>query len=101
MTTVAEPPVNDLWTVPGEENMLREWVKKDTEIFNNCDPTVKYMQYQIEEYLDSLAHNREPSVTGDAGRKTVELFTAIYQSTRDNKPVRFPLGPERQGNQEP
>ena len=39
MTGVAEPPVNDIWTIPGEENMLQEWKRKDVETFNNCDPT--------------------------------------------------------------
>jgi predicted dehydrogenase len=91
MTGVSEPPVNDLWTVPGEEDKLKEWVVKDTEIFNNCDPTVKYMQCQIEDYLDALENNREPSVTGEDGRRVVELFTAIYRSASDNKPVNFPL----------
>jgi UDP-N-acetyl-2-amino-2-deoxyglucuronate dehydrogenase len=91
MTGVAEPPVNDLWTIPGEENMLTEWVRQDTETFNNCDPTVKYMKCQIEDYLDALENSREPAVTGEAGRRTVELFTAIYRSGIDNKPVKFPL----------
>jgi UDP-N-acetyl-2-amino-2-deoxyglucuronate dehydrogenase len=91
MTGVTEPPVNDLWTIPGEENLLKEWVRLDTETFNNCDPTIKYMQYQIEDYLLSLDKGKEPSVTGEDGRRTVELFTAIYKSSLDNKPVKFPL----------
>lgn len=90
-TGVAEPPVNDIWTIPGEEHMLKQWVKEDTDTFNNCDPTVVYMQYQIEDYLKALEENREPLSNGESGRKTVELFTAIYRSTRDNKPVKFPL----------
>jgi UDP-N-acetyl-2-amino-2-deoxyglucuronate dehydrogenase len=94
MTGIAEPPVNDIWTIPGEEHLLREWVKQDTATFSSCDPTIKYMQYQIEDFLDALGNNREPLVTGEAGRKTVELFTAIYRSSRDNLPVRFPLIPE-------
>lgn len=93
-TGVAEPPVNDLWTIPGEEQMLKEWINEDTDTFNNCDPTVVYMQYQIEEYLKAIAEGREPAVNGEAGRRTVELFTAIYRSTRDNMPVKFPLKPE-------
>lgn len=92
-TGVAEPPVNDLWTIPGEENLLKDWIKDDTEIFNNCDPTVRYFQYQIEDYLHNLETGSEPSVTGADGRRTVELFTAIYRSTRDNQPVKFPLKP--------
>lgn len=91
MTGVAEPPVNDIWTIPGEEKMLEIWKKEDTETFNSCDPTIYYMQCQIEDYIRALENNSEPLVDGDAGRRCVELFSAIYRSTRDNAPVRFPL----------
>jgi predicted dehydrogenase len=94
MTGVAEPPVNDLWTVPGEEKMLKKWIKEDTEIFNKYDPTIYYMQCQIEDYLKAIGKDSDPLVTGEDGRRTVELFTAIYRSTRDNVPVKFPLKPE-------
>lgn len=94
MTGIAEPPSNDLWTVPGEEMMLSAWRIEDTAFFNRIDPTTYYMRCQIEDYLTALENNAEPSVTGDAGRKTVELFTAVYRSTRDNRPVKFPLVPE-------
>jgi len=93
MTGVAEPPVNDLWTIPGEENNLSEWVKEDTETFNNCDPTVKYFQYQLEDFIAAIGNHTEPSVSGEAGRRTVELFTAIYRSSRDNAIIKFPLKP--------
>jgi UDP-N-acetyl-2-amino-2-deoxyglucuronate dehydrogenase len=93
-TGVAEPPVNDLWTIPGEEHLLKEWIKQDTDTFNNCDPTVCYIQYQIEDFIYAIGNGSEPSVTGEDGRRTVELFTAIYRSNRDNAPVKFPLKPE-------
>jgi predicted dehydrogenase len=93
-TGVTEPPVNDLWTIPGEEQLLDKWIAEDTVTFNNCDPTVRYIQYQIEDYLFSIGKGVNPSVSGEDGRRTVELFTAIYRSTRDNMPVRFPLKPE-------
>jgi len=93
-TGVAEPPVNDLWTIPGEEGLLKEWIREDTEFFNTIDSTVYYMKCQISEFLEALSAGREPLVTGRDGRKVVELFTAIYRSTRDNKPVKFPLSPE-------
>lgn len=94
MTGVAEPPVNDLWTVPGEEPLLQRWVREDTEIFKKYDPTIYYMQCQIEDFLHAIENDTEPLVTGEAGRKTVELFSSIYRSTRDNMPVKFPLKPE-------
>jgi len=98
MSGVLEPPVNDLWTVPGEEKFLEEWKKEDTIIFNSVDPTVFYMEKQITDFIDALENGREPLVTGEDGRRTVELFTAIYRSTRDNTPVKFPLLPERDKN---
>jgi UDP-N-acetyl-2-amino-2-deoxyglucuronate dehydrogenase len=88
---VAEPPVNDIWTVPGEENLLIDWIKEDTDTFNNCDPTVKYIQFQIEDFLYSIGNNTAPAITGEDGRRTVELFSAIYRSSRENMPVKFPL----------
>jgi UDP-N-acetyl-2-amino-2-deoxyglucuronate dehydrogenase len=93
-TGVAEPPVNDLWTIPGEEGMLKEWIMEDTGFFKEIDATVYYMKCQISEFLNALSEGREPLVTGKDGRKVVELFTAVYRSARDNKPVKFPLLPE-------
>jgi predicted dehydrogenase len=49
------------------------------------------MERQIEDFLNALEENREPLITGEDGRRTVELFTAIYRSTRENAPVKFPL----------
>jgi UDP-N-acetyl-2-amino-2-deoxyglucuronate dehydrogenase len=94
MSGISEPPMNDLWTITGEEHLLAEFIKEDTDIFQKIDPTVHYIQLQIEEFLDALNKGRDPLVTGEEGRRTVELFTAIYRSTRDNKPVKFPLIPE-------
>lgn len=93
-TGVGEPPVNDLWTIPGEEHMLKEWIREDTETFNNCNPTVFYMKCQIEDFINAIENNSDPAVTGEAGRRTVELYTSIYRSSRSNAPVKFPLQPE-------
>ncbi len=98
MSSVLEPPINDLWTVPGEERLLEGWVREDGAFFESIDPTVFYMERQIEDFLQALDENREPLSTGEAGRRTVALFTAIYRSTRDNAPVKFPLRPETDGD---
>ena len=95
MAPITEAPINDLWTIPGEENMLEQFTKEDDELFEKVDPMVYFIRLQIEEYVDALDNNREPLVNGEEARRTVELFTAIYRSTRDNKPVKFPLSPEK------
>ena len=35
-----------------------------------------------------------PIVTGEDGRKTVELFTTIDRAQRDQRPIKFPVMPE-------
>lgn len=94
MSTVLDPPVNDLWSVEGEQGMLSEWQAQDTEAFNNVDATTHYHHLQIEDFLEAIIDDRDPMVTGRQGRVSVEIFTAIYRSQRDGKPVKFPLQPE-------
>jgi UDP-N-acetyl-2-amino-2-deoxyglucuronate dehydrogenase len=86
--------VNDLWTVAGEESLLQSWKREDTEFFDTIDATSYYHRLQLEDFLRAILENRPPLVTGEEGRKTVELFTAIYRSNRDHRPVSFPLTPE-------
>lgn len=91
---VAEPPVLDLWSVPGEEDMLKKWNKEDLVLFNNIDATEYYHQLQVSDFLKAVIEDREPEITGEDGRKTVEIFTALYRSQRDRKPIKFPLKAE-------
>ena len=97
-SSVLEPPINDIWTVPGEEHLLKGWVREDSNLFECIDPTIYYMERQIEDFLQALDNGGEPLVNGETGRKTVELFTAIYRSTRDNIPVKFPLKAEQRND---
>lgn len=94
MTSILEPPVNDLWSVPGEEDKLKDWVKEDSDFFNSIDSMQYFHELQIGDFLDALINGRNPMMTGEEGRVTVEIFTAIYRSQRDGKSVKFPLVPE-------
>jgi UDP-N-acetyl-2-amino-2-deoxyglucuronate dehydrogenase len=94
MTTVTEPPRNDVWHVPGEEASLLLFQEEDTAFFRGIDATKHYHRLQIQDFLQSILEGREPLVSGEEGRKTVEIFTAIYRSQRDGRPVKFPLQPE-------
>ena len=94
VSDIKEPPVNDYWTVPGEEKLLKKWQKEDADFFNSINATKYYHQLQIQDFLHSVIEDCQPLVTGEDGRKTVEIFTAVYRSNRDGKPVKFPLTPE-------
>ncbi|MHC4796587.1 MAG: Gfo/Idh/MocA family protein [Planctomycetota bacterium] len=94
MSDITEPPINDYWTVPGEEKMLEEWQQQDAEFFNSINAMEYYHELQIRDFLRAVIDDRDPLVTGEAGRRTVEIFTAVYRSQRDRAPVRFPLKPD-------
>ncbi|HQH22715.1 MAG TPA: Gfo/Idh/MocA family oxidoreductase [Bacteroidales bacterium] len=99
MSDILEPPVNDLWTVPGEENLLENYVREDSEFFLSLKNPVEYFhERQIEDFLAAIKEGREPLVTGREGRVTVEIFTAIYRSARDGRPVKWPLYPENRND---
>ncbi len=80
---VLEPPLNDIWTVPGEEQQLEAFHKADRDEFRATnDPVEYYIRQQNRDFILAVGENREPLVTAREGRKTVELFTAIYRSTK-------------------
>lgn len=89
-----EAPFNDLWTIPGEEHLLQDWKKEDESFFQQMNPKTYFHGLQVEDFCQAVLQNRDPLITGVEGRKTVELFTAIYRSMRDQQPVKFPVFPE-------
>jgi predicted dehydrogenase len=91
MTALAEPPLNDLWTVPGEEHLLAEFQAEDRARFGRIDAATHYHALQIEDFLHAIREGRPPLVTGEEGRVVVEMFTAIYQSNRERRPVTLPI----------
>jgi predicted dehydrogenase len=94
MSKITEPPLNDLWTVRGEESLLTSFQEEDRAFFGTIDPIQYYESLQVDDFLHAVAEGREPLVDGKAGRDTVELFSAIYRSERERKPVRFPVPPD-------
>lgn len=91
MTSILEPPVNDLWSVPDEEDKLKDWIKEDSDFFNSVNSIEYYHSLQVEDFIDALIEGRKPMMTGEEGRVTVEIFTAIYRSQRDEKVIKFPV----------
>ncbi len=89
VSEVAEPPLNDLWTVPGEEHLLQEFQAADRARFGEVNATSHYHALQIQDFLQAVRDDRPPLVSGADGRAVVELFTAIYRSQRELRPIRL------------
>jgi UDP-N-acetyl-2-amino-2-deoxyglucuronate dehydrogenase len=93
MSSIAEPALNDLWTIPGEEHLLAAFQAEDRARFAQIDATTYYHTLQIQDFLRAIREGRPPLVTGEEGRVVVEMFTAIYRSNRERRPIRFPVSP--------
>ncbi len=91
VSAITEPPYNDLWTIPGEAEQLGQWQKDDRDFFNSVDSMYHYHREQIADFLGALQRGGKPLVDAADGRRTVELFEAIYRSTRENRPIKLPL----------
>jgi predicted dehydrogenase len=91
MTSIQEPPINDVWTVAGEGELLLDWQQEDRERFALIEPIKHYLALQIEDFLQAISTDRDPAVTARDGRRVVELFSAIYKSQQTKMPVRFPV----------
>jgi predicted dehydrogenase len=90
-STILEPPLNELWTIPGEEQLLSQFRDKDTAEFNSIDPVEYYIRLQDRDFVTAILEDRSPAVPASEGRKTVEIFSAIYRSMETGKPVKWPL----------
>jgi predicted dehydrogenase len=91
MSSITEPPLNDLWTISGEEQLLAGFQGEDRATFGRIDGTTHYHALQIRDFVTAIREKRAPLVTGEDGRAVVELFTAIYRSQRERRPIMLPL----------
>ncbi len=89
VSAVSEPPLNDLWTVPGEQQELERFQAQDRSRFQTIDVAYHYHALQIHDFLRSVIEDRPPLVTGADGRGVVALFQAIFQSNREGRSVKL------------
>jgi UDP-N-acetyl-2-amino-2-deoxyglucuronate dehydrogenase len=91
MSPVLEPPLNDLWTIPGEESLLADSRAQDSARFDATAPVVHYHALQDADFLSAVRNGHAPAATGEDGRAVVEMIQAVYLSGRSRLPVRFPM----------
>ena len=86
---IADPPLNDVWTVPGEEELLPNFRRDDAAAFAAVDGTTHYHRLAVADFLRSVAAGGPAPVTGAEGRAVVALFRGIYDSNAAGRPVRL------------
>ena len=88
---VADPPLNDVWTIPNEEGALARFEAEDRQLAQVRNVMTHYHALQIREFLKACGIGKTPAVTGEDGRRVVETIQAIYRSQREGRPIQLPL----------
>ena len=59
-------------------------------------PSLPYEHHagQLDNVLTAIENGLQPAITGEDGRRTIELITAIYKAGSSRLPVEFPLKPD-------
>ncbi|GHV91106.1 oxidoreductase [Spirochaetia bacterium] len=79
MSSIVEPPLNDLWTIGGEEKLLDKFRAEDEAFFKTINATVYFFTRQLEDLCTSLLDGKPTPTTGEEGRETVKFIETMYR----------------------
>lgn len=82
-------PRNDLWTVPGEEELPDRWLEEDRASLAGIDVASHHHELQLRDIVDAIRTGRPPAVTGEDGRATVALMAAIADASTSGRRIRI------------
>ena len=70
----------------------QELIKEITDYYNSI-PDLKYEGHtgEIDDYLTALENGTRPLITGEDGKRTIELITAIYAAGITKRQVEMPI----------
>lgn len=100
----ADAKLSAPWEVKAEVSQANGFPKKE----GNAELTQKLQEYQesipalaweghtgeIDDVLTALETGERPLITGEDGKRTVEVITGIYKSGFTGQLVKFPISPE-------
>jgi predicted dehydrogenase len=80
MSGIAEPPLNDMWTIPEEKELLDRYRAGDEAFFKTIDPTVHFFTLQIDNFSQAIQDDGTPESTGVEGRETVHFIETVLKA---------------------
>jgi hypothetical protein len=90
MSGAVEPPLNDLWTIEGEGDLLDKYRREDEAFFQNLEAKgqaiVHFFVCQIDDFCGAVRDGRPPAVSGEAGRETVRFIEALLKTGKVRRP---------------
>jgi len=80
MSSIVEPPLNDLWTIEGEKELLDKFRSEDEAFFKTINPTVYFFTCQIDDFCTAIQEGRSPAASGEEGRETVRFIETLLKN---------------------
>jgi predicted dehydrogenase len=84
MSGMAEPPLNDLWTIEGEKDLLDTFRTEDEAFFRELEArgaaTSYFFTCQLEDFCAAVRDNRPPAVSPEDGRETVRFIETLLKT---------------------
>jgi len=77
MSSIVEPPLNDLWTIEGEKDLLDKFRAEDEAFFKTINPTVHFFTCQLDDFCGAIQDGSAPPSTGEEGRETVRFIETL------------------------
>ncbi len=71
VSSIAEAPYNDMWTIRGEEDVVTRGRQEDEAKFFDVDPHYHFHMLQISDFISSVSAGEVPFASGIDGKKTV------------------------------
>lgn len=88
-STILEPPVNDLWTIEGEQQNLESWKEEDTEFFKSIDAVTYFFTEQQTNFTQAILGKEQLISSAEEGRETIKIIEGMYRSQKEGKPIQF------------
>lgn len=81
------------WSVPGDEEKSDSDEKSDAGSASSNPKNIfkEGHRLMVQDFVNAVREDRDPMVTGEEARKSVEFILAIYESSKTGKPVTLPL----------
>jgi predicted dehydrogenase len=79
MSSITEPPLNDLWTIEGEKDLLDKFRAEDEAFFKTINATVYFFSLQLEDFCGAIQDGRPPASSGEEGRETVRFIETLLK----------------------
>lgn len=74
-----DTPVNDIWAIEGEKELLQHFKDQDIAFFHSIDTSSYFLTLQIEDMVRAITTSSTPLVTGEDGREAVKILEALQR----------------------